>query len=128
MGNEISQQWAERAKYDVESARDMLDAGRYTYVLFCCQQAVEKALKALMIHRTGELPPKIHGLIRLAELANVSLSERQVDFVGELTVDYVRSRYPEGEIELEAETTHDEAEEILRSTEEMVQWLLSMMT
>lgn len=39
----------EQAEYDLETARAMLDAGRFLYILFCCQQAIAKALKALII-------------------------------------------------------------------------------
>ena len=42
----IPEQWAERANYDLDTARAMLKSERYIYVLFCCQQAVEKALKS----------------------------------------------------------------------------------
>lgn len=49
--------WLEQGTYDLETARAMLASGRYLYVLFCCQQAVEKTLKALIVHRTGEFPP-----------------------------------------------------------------------
>ena len=49
--------WIEQSTYDLETARAMLTSGRYLYVLFCCQQAVEKTLKALIVHRTGEFPP-----------------------------------------------------------------------
>jgi HEPN domain-containing protein len=40
--------WATQSLYDIETAKAMLDTGRYLYVLFCCQQAVEKMLRALM--------------------------------------------------------------------------------
>jgi len=67
--DDISQQWNERARYDLDTADAMFKAGRYLYVLFCCQQAVEKALKAVVVLRTRELPPRVHKLVRLAEVA-----------------------------------------------------------
>lgn len=45
------QKWVEQARYDLETARAMLDSGRYVYVVFCCQQAVEKMIKRR--HRQG---------------------------------------------------------------------------
>ncbi|MEW6185460.1 MAG: HEPN domain-containing protein [Thermodesulfobacteriota bacterium] len=48
--------WEEQARYDVDTARAMMESGRYLYVLFCCQQAVEKMLKALIAQRTNEFP------------------------------------------------------------------------
>lgn len=43
--DDLSREWAERAQYDLDTADAMFKAGRYLYVLFCCQQAVEKVLK-----------------------------------------------------------------------------------
>jgi HEPN domain-containing protein len=40
--DELSQHWAKRAQYDLDTADAMFETGRYLYVLFCCQQAVEK--------------------------------------------------------------------------------------
>ena len=47
-----SDRWAEQARYDLETAQAMMESGRYLYVLFCCQQAVEKMLKALIANQT----------------------------------------------------------------------------
>ena len=69
------QRWAAQARYDLETARAMLDAGRYLYVLFCCQQAVEKMLKALIARRTQALPPRLHNLMRVAEVASLTVPE-----------------------------------------------------
>jgi len=44
----IVSHWVERAEYDLETARSMLDTGRYLYVGYMCQQAVEKALKGII--------------------------------------------------------------------------------
>jgi len=83
-------QWMGQADYDLETAKAMLRTERYLYVLFCCQQAIEKALKAI-ISRKGpdHFPPKIHQLPRLAELAGLPFSESQMDFMEEATTFYI---------------------------------------
>ncbi len=40
------------------TARALLKSRRYLYVLFMCQQALEKLLKAHVTARTGEFPPR----------------------------------------------------------------------
>jgi len=45
----------------------MLRESRLVYVIFCCQQAIEKALKAHIDER-GDDPPYIHSLIKLRRL------------------------------------------------------------
>src|SRR3990172_8785663 len=88
-------QWVNQAQYDLETARALDASGRNLYVLFCCQQAVEKLLKALIVDRTGDFPPRIHNLLRLAEEANVSGDNQQMAFLAELSAYYLRTRYPE---------------------------------
>lgn len=63
--------WIEMAEYDLETARAMLKTNRYLYVGFMCQQVIEKLFKAI-ITKNGEMPPKTHNLIRLAELSELN--------------------------------------------------------
>ena len=63
--------WLERSNYDLDTAKAMLDARRYLYVAYMCQQAVEKLLKAIIAQHGKENLP-IHNLNRLAELAELS--------------------------------------------------------
>ena len=86
--------WLERSKYDLETAKAMLDARRYLYVAYMCQQAVEKLLKAIIAQHGKENLP-IHNLNRLAELAELSgeLEEGQIDLLAELTAYNIVARY-----------------------------------
>jgi len=43
-----TEKWLKRVEYDIETSRVMLRLKRYLYVVFCCQQALEKSLKALI--------------------------------------------------------------------------------
>jgi len=119
------EQWLVQARYDLETAHAMLDSGRYLYVLFCCQQAVEKSLKAAIAKRTSEFPPRLHSLLRLAEVSGLVMAEAQLEFLGMLSSYYTQTRYPE-----EAETdlvTQELSREVLRKTREAVLWLESVM-
>ena len=125
--DDVSQQWAERAQYDLDTADAMFKAGRYLYVLFCCQQAVEKVLKAVIVKRTSNLPPRIHNLLRLAEVAGIETDQDQVRFLGELSGYYIQSRYPE-EIRAEASTmTQELASRVLDKTERTITWVVSIL-
>jgi HEPN domain-containing protein len=119
-------QWVEQARYDLDTAQAMLDAGRHLYVVFCCQQAVEKMLKALIAQRSKELPPRIHQLVRLAEVASVAISEQQADLLRELSAYYFHSRYPEEIVEAGAHLTEQQVRRVLAQTQEIIQWLNSM--
>lgn len=125
--SETEQGWVEQAQYDLETARAMLASGRYLYVLFCCQQAVEKALKAVIVRRTGEMPPRVHNLLRLAETAQVQSDQEQMRLLGELSAYYIQSRYPEEIKAAGATITRELAGEVLEKTEHIVPWVLSML-
>jgi HEPN domain-containing protein len=92
---DAAEKWAAQSLYDIETAKAMLATGRYLYVLFCCQQAVEKMLKALIAQRTRELPPRLHNLMRLAEFASLTIPEDTAHLFRRLTDFYIASRYPE---------------------------------
>jgi len=124
----IPDQWVERARYDLDTARAMLTSGRYLYVLFCCQQAVEKALKALIAQQTDEMPPRLHSLARLADRAGLRLDETKTEQFIRLNSYYIPSRYP-GEMPAPSAAADKAlAEEALQATEGIVEWLLNLIT
>jgi HEPN domain-containing protein len=121
-----SKHWTEQARYDMDTARAMFDSGRYLYVLFCCQQAVEKTLKSIIAKRTKELPPRIHQLMRLAEVAGLEVSGERAEFLRELSAYYIQTRYPEEIRDLASQAKKEGAQRVLDRTEEVLQWLNSM--
>jgi len=125
---DAAEQWAAQSLYDIETAKAMLDASRYLYVLFCCQQAVEKMLKALIAKRTRELPPRLHNLMRLAEVASLTIPEDTAHLFRRLTDFYIASRYPE---ELETATWSVDAAQVQQTyvaTEEVLRWLSAVLS
>src|SRR3990170_4553309 len=86
--------WVDASRYDLETARALLESRRYLYVLFMCQQSLEKLLKAHLTRRTAAFPPMIHSLARLAELAGLELSQDDKALLERLSLYYLQSRYP----------------------------------
>lgn len=122
MGKNV-QKWLDRVEYDLQTAVAMFEAGRYIYVVFMCQQAIEKCLIAVAISQGREAVP-IHNLRRLAELSGVTFdAERLVklDFLSEY---YINSRYKEDLAELSKGLTREFAEDILMFSKQAVGWLI----
>lgn len=126
--NPTAQQWIEQAEYDLGTASAMLTSGRYLYVLYCCQQAVEKTLKSMIVAKTGEFPPRVHSLPWLAEMAKLELDPLRAGFLTELSGYYIQTRYPEAVEAIRATATQPLAKTILARTEELMTWLRSMKT
>lgn len=121
--HEDAKYWLNLAKYDLDTAEAMFKTGRYLYVLFTCQQAVEKTLKGLIVQKTNQFPPRIHDLLKLANLAQVQLSNEQAQFLSKLSFYYLETRYPEQITDLAKSIKKQTAEFFLEKTREQVQWL-----
>jgi HEPN domain-containing protein len=121
--NPDAQKWADLAGYDLITAEAMLVSGRYLYVLFCSQQAIEKRVKAHLVEQTGEFPPRTHDLVKLAQAATIVLTEEQEQFLRLLTKYYVGTRYPEEVTALAAEATRELAARCLERAKQFLQWL-----
>ncbi|MBI2842305.1 MAG: HEPN domain-containing protein [Armatimonadetes bacterium] len=122
--DEKTSYWLELAEYDLETARAMLETGRYLYVGFMCHQVVEKALKAV-IASAGAQPPYIHNLSKLAELSGLyeRLDDRQKDLIDGLESLNVQARYPEEKERIFRTLSPDYCRRLLVQTEELFQWI-----
>jgi len=117
------QYWLNIAEYDIETAEAMLKSGRYLYVLFICQQAIEKVLKALIVQETEQLPPRVHDLLKLAGLAKVDVTDEEKEFLNKLSFYYLETRYPEQISDLSQSVDNDMGESYLVGSKEMLNWL-----
>jgi len=115
-----------QARYDLDTARIMFDTGRYLYVLFCCQQALEKGLKGMILYRSKGFPPRIHNLPRLAEVAGIDLDKERQQTYAELSALYIQTRYPEEIESLGKRVSREAAWKWFQTTEREIAWLLSM--
>jgi len=110
---EVEQWWLQALK-DLDSARKNLTIEEYHLTAFLCQQSVEKALKAVYMHRLKESPGTTHSLIFLGQKAGVP--KEYHNGLRRLSPDFVITRYPDAAQavphELYDETIADERIEI----------------
>jgi HEPN domain-containing protein len=116
--------WRSGAAEDLAAARELISNRRTRHGLFFAHLAIEKLLKATVTQNTGEVAPKTHALLRLAEIANLVLSDEQRGFLGEFDRYQIEGRYPEF---LEEPPGQDEADAAFASAEEMIEWLKSQL-
>lgn len=64
--------WRDGAQEDWAVARELVGNGRTRHGLFFVHLALEKVLKAHVCRQTRDLAPRIHNLVRLAELTGVN--------------------------------------------------------
>ncbi|HUW64589.1 MAG TPA: HEPN domain-containing protein [Spirochaetia bacterium] len=90
-----AKEWLRQAKENLKDARAMLRTRRYVFADFACHLAVEKALKAVIVERTGAPPPRRHNLIELAGVGQAPLTQIQTEFIAELNMAALGARYPD---------------------------------
>jgi HEPN domain-containing protein len=87
--------WRSGADEDWAVAMELIGHDKIRHGLFIAHLALEKTLKAHVCRATGELAPRIHNLVRLAEIAGLKLSEEQVDLLADVNEFNIESRYSE---------------------------------
>lgn len=63
--------WLNIAKYDLDTAKAMLESKRYLYLGFMCHQVVEKSIKAYYWYVNNSEPPYIHNLLTLSKISGL---------------------------------------------------------
>ena len=117
--------WIELSEYDLDTAKSMLDTGRYLYVGFMCHQAIEKMLKACWQFKKNEIPPRTHNLSYLASKTELldQFSKEQQDFIDELEPLNIETRYPEYKEALMKKLNRTYTETIYNGTRGLHHWI-----
>ena len=116
--------WREGAREDWTVAQELIDHSRVRHALFFAQLALEKVLKAHICRRINDLAPRIHNLVRLAELAEIRLRQEQVDVLAEMNAFNIEERYPES---LTPVPTPLEARTYITRAKEVFEWLMNLL-
>ena len=122
--------WLELAKYDLDTATSMFTTGRWFYVVFMCQQAIEKCCKGLYTLYLDDNVPKIHNIktiiSRFKDKLPNNINEDTMHFFDALSAQYLTYRYPDFESTPNSRTNENEACRILEKTKEVFLWLLTL--
>lgn len=132
--------WLDAAKYDLETARVMINGGRYMYVAFMCQQAIEKISKGIYTLYTDNDAPMVHNIwniirqlrrdANLEEYLDIALFEdnliKHKNLFVELLSFYISGRYPSFKEKISSSIDVNRAKNILISTEEAFKWIESL--
>ena len=122
--------WLDIAQYDLETAKTMLSGGRWLYVVFMCQQAIEKLVKGLYTLYIDDNIPRIHNIKTIIERFEdklpAAIPEKKNRLFEDLSAYYLNNRYPDYMSKLSSQISEVEAAEILTLTKEAFTWLLTL--
>jgi HEPN domain-containing protein len=109
--------WLSGSAEDFAAAISLADA-HPRHALFFAHLALEKILKAHVTRATSDVPPRIHDLIRLAELARLALTSEQREFLSRFQQYCLAGRYPDQQRSIVREIAPE-----LDRAREMLIWL-----
>jgi HEPN domain-containing protein len=112
--------WRKGAEEELEVAELLLEKRRFRHSMFLAHLALEKMLKAHGTRVTRDVPPRIHNLVRLAELAMLKLTVDQLRTLRIMNSYQLEGRYPE---EAALEIPEEVARRDFESAKEMLAWL-----
>lgn len=132
--------WLDISEYDLETAEANYKSGRYLYVAFMCQQAIEKIMKGLHVLYLNKEAGRTHNIVRIFniifyESANRELipdadfdriKEEYMEFFAELLYFYISGRYPTYKQKLSSLINKEKAKEVLDKSREVFEWLRSL--
>jgi HEPN domain-containing protein len=115
--------WTEGAADAMDTASKLMIDGKYNHALFFCHLALEKQLKTILIRVTQEPPLPIHNLLRIAELAQITLSSEQKEHMREINRFNIEARYDDIKQQFYRKATKEYAEKWFAATQELFLWL-----
>ncbi|MCL2220656.1 MAG: HEPN domain-containing protein [Chitinispirillia bacterium] len=122
--------WLEAAEYDLGTADTLYVGGRWLYVVFMCQQAIEKLVKALYILYVDDEIPRIHNITKLVKYFEgklpVGIPHDRYDLFDRLSTFYLNNWYPDAISKIGAQVTESVAGAVLTETKGAFAWLLTL--
>ena len=119
MKSQLVEEWVERGKRDLETAKVLISrVDYYDIILFHVHQAVEKYIKGFLIYHGWKLK-KIHDLeILITESINFDeFFQPYLDYGRKLTAFYFEERYPPGPV---SSFSEEEVKNMLEIAEEII--------
>ena len=121
--------WLNLAEYDLDTASAMFESGRYVYVAFMCQQAIEKLAKGVYVYNFDEEAKYTHniGLILkdIDYMANSTEYKNYITLFSDLTSYYIAGRYSSYKQDISKELNESKADELLNETKGAFEWIKS---
>jgi HEPN domain-containing protein len=122
--NSHAEYWIQSAGHDLDAAETLFQSNKYDWCLFIAHLVLEKTLKGLYAKNSSDLPPRIHDLVRLADLAGIAFDDITLEFLDGVNSFNISTRYPDEKLKFHKTCTREFTEETFSRIKEIYQWLL----
>lgn len=120
--------WLAESDKDLAVMESMMNSGHYTWALFIGHLVLEKILKALYVKTVDIQPPRVHHLLKIARDSQLPLTEKQEQFLLEVTTYNLKGRYPDYKQVFSRKATREFTVNRVEQIKEMQLWLKKQIT
>lgn len=120
--------WVDSANHDLDVAETLFRNKKFDWCLFIAHLVLEKMLKAFYSKNVGMLPPRIHDLVRLADMAKLEFDDNTLEFLDAVNTFHISTRYPDEKLKFYNLCTYDFTKEQFQRIKEIYKWLLEKIT
>ncbi|NOZ47562.1 MAG: HEPN domain-containing protein [Chlorobi bacterium] len=115
--------WIDGSDDDFETMIAMFDSKRFNWSLFIGHLMIEKLLKANYVKVKLDYPPFIHNLLRLAEKADLELTDDRKEQLVTITAFNINTRYDDYKMSFKQRCTPDFTSEWIDKLKELRLWI-----
>ena len=120
--------WTTSAQHDLSVAETLFQNGKYDWCLFLAHLVLEKTFKALYVQNIGQLAPRIHDLVRIADMAKIEFEEETLKFLDAVNTFNISIRYPDEKFKFYKLCTVEFTENYFNQIKEIYKCLLQKIT
>ena len=105
----------------------MFKSNRYSWALFIGHLMMEKLLKAYFVKVKSDYPPYIHNLLRLAEKADLGLTDDIREQLLTITAFNINVRYDDYKMSFKKQCTPEYTLEWINKLTELRRWIKTLL-
>lgn len=121
--SELAGDWLLQAQHDLDAAKALFQSEFWDTCIVLCEQAAEKAIKAVWMDAKSAQPPRTHNVTKLA--LDLGMPKNLAEFVNELVGAYFVTRYPDSSPIVPFKMfTSEDAQARLTQTDAVLQWAI----
>ncbi|NCD42257.1 MAG: HEPN domain-containing protein [Bacteroidia bacterium] len=124
--DKLIEYWIAGSDDDYETMIAMFDSKRFSWSLFIGHLMIEKLLKAYYVKVKSDYPPYIHNLLRLAEKAELSLTDDIKMQLVTITAFNINARYDDYKMSFKKQCTPEFTVEWIDKLKELRPWIKTL--
>ncbi|MDA3865136.1 MAG: HEPN domain-containing protein [Salinivirgaceae bacterium] len=124
--DKLIEYWIASSDDDYKTMIVMFDSKRFSWSLFIGHLMIEKLLKAYYVKVKSDYPPFIHNLLRLAEKAELSLTDDEKKQLVTITAFNINARYDDYKMSFKNLCTTEFTEEWIEKIKELRPWIKTL--